>query len=86
VVNGEIYLSDTERKNEKLEDFHEFKGGSDLEMVIPLYQKYGVNFLSKLRGEFALVLYDSERQLLVVDPKNTNRFRIACRDEADKKE
>jgi asparagine synthase (glutamine-hydrolysing) len=65
VVNGEIYLSDAEIEDEKLEDFHQFNGRSDSEVVIPLYQKYGINFLSKLRGEFALVLYDSERQLLV---------------------
>lgn len=65
VVNGEIYLSDEEHDAEKLDDYHEFKGGSDAEVVIPLYQKYGIDFLSKLRGEFALILYDSKRQLCV---------------------
>jgi asparagine synthase (glutamine-hydrolysing) len=65
VVNGEIYLSDAEQEAEQLSKFHHFRGASDAELVIPLYQKYGIDFLSKLRGEFALVLYDSERQLFV---------------------
>jgi asparagine synthase (glutamine-hydrolysing) len=34
-------------------------------VIIPLYLKYGVDFLSKLRGEFALVLFDLRRQLFL---------------------
>jgi asparagine synthase (glutamine-hydrolysing) len=36
-----------------------FKGKSDCEIVIALYQLYGTSFLKHLRGEFALCLYDS---------------------------
>ncbi|KAF2202473.1 glutamine-hydrolyzing asparagine synthase [Delitschia confertaspora ATCC 74209] len=63
IVNGEIYMSDEDRA--ALEPWHTFKGHSDCEVIIPLYLKYGVSFLSKLRGEFALVLYDSRRQLVI---------------------
>jgi asparagine synthase (glutamine-hydrolysing) len=35
------------------------------ENVIALYLHYGVHFLSKPRGEFALCLYDTRRQLFI---------------------
>lgn len=40
-----------------------FQGRSDCEIVIALYEYYGVSFISHLRGEFALCLYDSRKQL-----------------------
>ncbi|KAL9078976.1 MAG: hypothetical protein Q9157_002119 [Trypethelium eluteriae] len=63
VINGEIYMSSEER--ETLKKFHTFKGHSDCEVVVALYRKYGQDFLSKLRGEFAVCLYDSERQVFL---------------------
>ncbi|KAL2350834.1 asparagine synthase [Cryomyces antarcticus] len=65
VVNGELY--DHERiRSELLEKTdYKFKGRSDCEIVIALYKYYGLNFLHKLRGEFALVLYDSRTQLFI---------------------
>ncbi|KAL8776479.1 MAG: hypothetical protein Q9194_003119 [Teloschistes cf. exilis] len=65
VVNGELY--DHQRiRNEmvKLSGFN-FRGGSDSEIVVALYEYYGVSFLSKLRGEFALCVYDSKKQLFL---------------------
>lgn len=44
---------------------YDFKGTSDCELVLALYKFYGLSFLSRLRGEFALVLYDAERQLFI---------------------
>ncbi|VUC21724.1 unnamed protein product, partial [Clonostachys rosea] len=64
VVNGEIYMSEQELK--ELEGWHEFKGHSDCEVVIPLYLKYGEQFLSKLCGEFSLVLYDAKKQHVIM--------------------
>lgn len=43
------------------EDYH-FQGRSDSELVLALYQRYGTAFVSELRGEFALCLYDAERE------------------------
>lgn len=42
-----------------------FRGMSDFEIVVALYEYYGVAFVSPLRGEFALCLYDSKRQLFL---------------------
>lgn len=64
IVNGELYMTAEERQAERLDTWHTFKGDSDCELVIPLYKKYGPRFLSRLRGEFALVLYDARRQHL----------------------
>ncbi|KAF7629463.1 asparagine synthetase [Aspergillus flavus] len=61
VVNGELY--DHERYREQLASEFDFKGNSDCEIVIALYKHYGASFLSHLRGEFALVLWDAKREL-----------------------
>lgn len=61
VVNGGLYGHESYR--EALANEFEFKGNSDCEIVIALYQHYGISFLSHLRGEFALILWDAKRQL-----------------------
>ncbi|KAI9929147.1 hypothetical protein MW887_001551 [Aspergillus wentii] len=61
VVNGELYGH--EHYREQLSSEYDFQGKSDCEIVIALYKHYGVSFLSYLRGEFALVLWDANRQL-----------------------
>jgi asparagine synthase (glutamine-hydrolysing) len=48
----------------ELADLYEFKSDSDSEIVVALYLRYGIHFLSKLRGEFALCLYDEKGQML----------------------
>lgn len=65
VVNGEIYDYDTLRAEmqEKLQ--YQFQGTSDSELVLALYRYYGLSFTSKLRGEFAICLYDQERELFL---------------------
>jgi asparagine synthetase B (glutamine-hydrolysing) len=54
IFNGEIY---------NFEDFGNFK--SDGECLVPLYEKYGVDFINKLDGEFALVLVDLKKNILI---------------------
>lgn len=63
VVNGEFY--DHEAIKANLPEPYHFKGNSDCEIVIALYLQYGIYFLSKLRGEFAICLYDSRSQLFI---------------------
>ena len=67
VVNGELY--DHERIREALQskpDFKgTFKGHCDCEIVVALYQYYGLGFLSHLRGEFALCLWDENEQIFI---------------------
>ena len=60
VVNGELY--DYERYKAQLSDEFKFVGNSDSEIVIALYKHYGLSFISHLRGEFAFVLWDENRQ------------------------
>ena len=59
VVNGELYEADAAREQLQKDTGYEFKGKSDCEIVIALYQLHGTSFLKHLRGEFALCLYDS---------------------------
>lgn len=57
VCNGEIYNYPELKKN--LETNYRFTSGSDCEVLIPLYRKYGIDTMIKmLDGEFAFVLYD----------------------------
>lgn len=58
VCNGEIYNHLELRK--KIED-HEFKSGSDCEVLLPLIQKFGLKeTLDLLDGEYAFVGFDSK--------------------------
>jgi asparagine synthase (glutamine-hydrolysing) len=65
IVNGELYQDDGDRQKLAEQAGWSFKGKSDCEIVIALYQIYGVSFLRHLRGEFALCLYDSRAKLFV---------------------
>lgn len=62
VVNGELYDYDALRSTLPT---YPFAGHSDCELVIALYQAHGLSFLSHLRGEFALCLYDARTRLFV---------------------
>ena len=44
---------------------YRFKTKSDSEVIIYLYQEFGLGCLEHLRGEFAFLLYDRSRKLLV---------------------
>ena len=63
VVNGELYDDGSLRA--ELTKTYNFTGHSDSELALALYQRDGLGFLSSLRGEFALCLYDSARQVFV---------------------
>lgn len=65
VVNGELYDHHRIRDDMTKLSGYKFQGGSDSEIVMALYEYYGVSFLSHLRGEFALCLYDGKKQLLL---------------------
>lgn len=67
-VNGEIYNHREIRK--EYAGKYDFETGSDCEVILALYQEYGIHFLEKLNGIFAFVLYDSEKDefLIARDP------------------
>lgn len=58
VFNGEIY-NHLELRNELKEKGHKFSNESDTECLIHGYEEYGRGLLSKLRGMFSFVIWDS---------------------------
>ena len=61
VCNGEIY-NYIEIKKDLLQKGHVFNSDSDSETILHLYEEYGVQCLSHLRGMFAFCLWDSKRK------------------------
>ena len=67
-VNGEIY--NHRELREELKNDYAFQTGSDCEVILALYQKYGKDFIEKLNGIFAFALYDEaeDTYLIARDP------------------
>src|SRR6185437_10612107 len=71
-ANGEIY--DFERIRSSLETKgRRFQTKSDSEVIVALYQEFGLDCFEHLRGEFAFLLYDKRKRLLVA---GRDRFGI----------
>lgn len=66
-VNGEIY-NHRELRGECGD--YAFRTGSDCEVILALYRRHGPDFLQRLNGIFAFVLYDEprDRYLVARDP------------------
>jgi len=62
--NGEIYNFKL-LKQEHLGDYH-FKTNSDTEVIIALYEKYGVDSFSLLDGMFAFSIYDKTKNKVFI--------------------
>ena len=63
VCNGELYLFRPLKA--ELERDYTFQSGSDCEIILPLYHKYGLEMFSKLDAEFAMLIYDAEEETLI---------------------
>ncbi|WP_438862581.1 asparagine synthase B [Neptunicella sp.] len=63
-VNGEIYNHKALRAN--LTQPYDFKTESDCEVILPLYQEQGIEFIDSLQGMFAFILYDAEQDAYLV--------------------
>jgi asparagine synthase (glutamine-hydrolysing) len=63
VVNGEFYGYEAIR-NELIARGHAMRTHSDSEIALHLYEELGTSCLKRLRGEFALVLWDEANQVL----------------------
>ncbi|WP_088329132.1 asparagine synthase B [Lacimicrobium sp. SS2-24] len=63
-VNGEIY--NHKQLEQALDTPYEFKTHSDCEVILPLYQQKGVNFIDDLKGMFAFVLYDQAEDAYLI--------------------
>ena len=65
VFNGEIY-NHREIRRYLEERGHVFRGHSDTEVLPHLYEEEGMAFLKRLRGMFALAIYDTRSRTLVL--------------------
>ncbi len=65
VANCEIY-NQLELRADLLAQGHHFATHSDAEVIIHLYEQYGVDGLDRLRGMFAFAIADRRRDLVLV--------------------
>ena len=63
-VNGEIYNHKQLAAN--LDEPYPFKTRSDCEVIIPLFQQKGIDFIDELEGMFAFILYDEEQDAYLI--------------------
>lgn len=64
VCNGEIY-GFRPLKEELIEKGYTFQSDSDCEILLPLFQEYGLAMFKMLDAEFACVLYDGNSQEMI---------------------
>jgi asparagine synthase (glutamine-hydrolysing) len=65
VFNGEIY-NHRELRNNLEQNGHHFKGHSDSEVIPHLYEELGPGFVERLRGMFAIAIYDVRTRTLLL--------------------
>ncbi len=64
VCNGELYGFRPEK--EKLQGLgYKFISESDCEIILPMYEQYGVDMFEKLDAEFAMIIYDKASDDLI---------------------
>lgn len=65
VFNGEIY-NYLDLRVDLISKGHTFKTQTDTEVIVHLYEEYGDDFSSKLRGMFAIALWDDMKKKLIL--------------------
>ncbi|MCA9033680.1 MAG: asparagine synthase (glutamine-hydrolyzing) [Planctomycetaceae bacterium] len=65
VFNGEIY-NYQELRPDLIARGHQFRTDGDTEVIVHLYEEYGLNFVQYLRGMFAIAIWDARHRRLVL--------------------
>ena len=63
--NGEIY-NYRELRSQLQQQGHQFRTDGDTEVIVHLYEQFGLDFVQHLRGMFALAIWDGRQQQLVL--------------------
>ena len=62
--NGEIY-DYKQLREELIDQGHRFRTHSDTEVIVHLYEQHGMDFIHRLNGEFAFIVWDSRNRRLL---------------------
>lgn len=65
VFNGEIFNYKSLRSNLSAHGI-KFKTESEVETLLRLYETYGIDFIKKLNGQFAIAIYDQYKDMLLL--------------------
>ena len=63
VCNGELYGFRPIKK--ELSKKYSFVSESDCELILPMYEEYGLDMFAKLDAEFAMIIYDAKSDSLI---------------------
>ena len=65
ICNGEIY-NYLELKSNLIKKGHKFYTKSDSEVIVHLYEEYGLRFVNYLNGMFAIAIWDKSNSRLLI--------------------